>query len=192
MVPGCVVRGRTNPTHLLFPARLRRARKAAKLSCAGLSKRAGLGQYTVAAIEAGLRLPRLPAVEHIGDVLRVSPAALAFGVDVPWEPREGDELRSAGLSDRVKAIRKALGVSMETVGRRLATSASTIQHIERGGMPTLDTLEALAKALGVSPAWLAFGIGPMELPTRRRVRLGADASAISALGLGGVEQGSEP
>ena len=33
--------------------------------------------------------------------------------------------------------------------------------------------EALAKALRVSPAWLAFGIGPRELPPRRRAAMTA-------------------
>jgi hypothetical protein len=36
-------------------------------------------------------------------------------------------------------------------------------------MPTLATAEALAIALGVSPGWLAYGLGQMELPGRRRV-----------------------
>ncbi|MFO0656147.1 MAG: hypothetical protein U0787_13840 [Polyangia bacterium] len=35
-------------------------------------------------------------------------------------------------------------------------------------MPSIATVEALAVALGVSPAWLAYGLGPMELPSRRR------------------------
>lgn len=35
-------------------------------------------------------------------------------------------------------------------------------------MPSIATAEALAIALGVSPAWLAYGLGPMELPERRR------------------------
>jgi len=34
-------------------------------------------------------------------------------------------------------------------------------------MPNLATVESLARALDLSPAWLAFGIGPRELPQRR-------------------------
>lgn len=159
----------------MFPTRLRRARKDAGLSCAELSRRAGIGLYTVAAVEAGHRIPRLPAVERIGDALRVSPAALAFGVDVPWEARQGDGLRSAGLAERAKSTREAAGLSMWDVGRALASSASTVQAIERGGMPALDTLEALAKALQVSPAWLAFGEGPMETVRARKTQRSAES-----------------
>ena len=46
-------------------------------------------------------------------------------------------------------------------------------------MPTLATVEAFATALGVSPGWLAYGIGPMELPRRRAVRA-AQAQSISS------------
>jgi hypothetical protein len=51
--------------------------------------------------------------------------------------------------------------------------------VERGTLCTLDTLEALAKALGVSPAWLAFGLGPMEAPTRRRLGLQHQSATVA-------------
>lgn len=167
MVPKAVARGIPNPKHLNLPSNLRRARKAARLSCSELSRRAGIGTYTVAAIEAGHRIPRIPAVERLGDALHVSAAYLAYGLDVPWVPREGDAMRCAGLAQRAKSVREAAGMSLRDVGGRLATSASTVQAIERGGMPMIDTCESLAVALGVSPSWLAFGEGPMTLLPRR-------------------------
>lgn len=170
MIPLAVARGIPNPLHWKLPARLRRARKAAGLSCSELSRRAGIGVYTVAAIEAGHRTPRLPAVERLGDALHVSAAYLAYGLDVPWVPHDGDKMRCAGLAERAKAVREAAGMSLRDVGNRLGSSASTVQAIERGGMPMIDTLESLAAALGVSQAWLAFGEGPRELPKRRGSR----------------------
>lgn len=163
-----MARGIPNPLHWKFPQRLRRARKAAGLSCAALSRLAGIGTYTVAAIEAGHRIPRLPAVEKLGDALRLSPAFLAYGLDVPWEPRSGAALRCADLAARAQQVRRERGLSMGAVGRLLATSAATIQAIERGGMPALDTLEQIAVALDVSPAWLAFGQGHLLVPDGRR------------------------
>ena len=135
------------------------------MSCAELSRRAGIGGYVVASIESGHRIPRLPAVEKLGDALRLSPAYLAYGTEIPWEPREG-ELRSAGLAKRARAARDALGLTLRDVGGRMGTYASTVQAIERGTVPSLDTLEALAVALGVSPAWLAYGEGPREISRR--------------------------
>lgn len=167
-----MTRGVKNPSHLGFPARLRRARKAAGLSCAELSRRAGIGTYVVASIEAGHRIPRLPAVEKLGDALRLPPAFLAYGLEAPWAPRECDELRSAGLAERARAARDALGLSLRDVAQRMTgrevTAASTVHAIERGTTPTLDTLEALAVALGVSPSWLAYGTGEMAATKRRR------------------------
>lgn len=164
-----MTRGVPNPRHWTFPQRLRRARKAAGLSCAALSRLAGIGTYVVASIESGHRIPRLPAVEKLGDALHLSAAYLAYGLDIPWEPREDEELRSAGLSERARAARDALGFTLRDVAGRMGTYASTVQAIERGTVPSLDTLEALAVALQVAPAWLAYGQGPRE-PARRRTR----------------------
>jgi hypothetical protein len=44
-------------------------------------------------------------------------------------------------------------------------------------MPGIDTVEALAKALLVNPAWLAFGVGDMKLPTKLRKTEAAQSEA---------------
>ena len=45
---------------------------------------------------------------------------------------------------------------------------SAYAKIEAGGQTGVEVIEALAKALSVSPAWLAFNQGPRELPKRHR------------------------
>lgn len=116
-------------------------------------------------------------LERIADVLELSAGYLAFGQREVWVPAE--ELRCKGLSARLSAARAARGLSLREVDRRAGTTAGTIRAIEAGGQPTLDTLESLAGALVVSPAWLAFGLGPRDLPRRRRdvVRSGHVESA---------------
>jgi transcriptional regulator with XRE-family HTH domain len=43
-------------------------------------------------------------------------------------------------------------------------SSTAISHVEEGkGQPRTDTIEKLAIALKVSPAWLAFGQGERDL-----------------------------
>jgi len=162
MLPTRVVRGRKNPGYVTLPARLCRTRKAAGMSAAALSVQAGVSKRVASQIEAGLRVPRLPTIELLADALRVSPAHLAFGVDVPWEVREGGALRCAGLAWRAKQAREARGLSLREVGKRADLSEGAIRSVERGRMPTLDTLELVAKGLGVSPAWLAYGEGERE------------------------------
>lgn len=165
VIPTPVVRGRKNPTHWKFPQRLRKARKAAGLSGSALSLAAGVGRNSVNTMENGARLPRLPMLERLADALKLSPAFLAFGQVAAWEP-VADELRCAGLAARAKQARSALGLTVRDVDRRAGDADGTLRAVEAGTMPTLDTLEKLATALGVSPSWLAFGVGPME-PKKR-------------------------
>ena len=55
---------------------------------------------------------------------------------------------------------------MREVDRRAGNAEGVVRGIEAGGQPAIGTLEDLARALAVSPAWLAFGEGPRELPRR--------------------------
>lgn len=165
VLPTHVVRGRKNPLHLKLPERLRRARTKAALSASALSLEAGISQGGVAKLEAGTWVPRLPTVERLATALRISPAWLAFGLEPDWTP--GRYLGCSGLAQRVRQARAIRGFSIREVERRAETAEGSVRAIEGGTMPGLDTLEQIAKALAVSPAWLAYGEGPMEAPTRR-------------------------
>jgi transcriptional regulator with XRE-family HTH domain len=49
---------------------------------------------------------------------------------------------------------------MRALGLAAGLTGPAIEKIEKGkSVPRLDNVEALAKVLGVSPGWLAFGIG---------------------------------
>lgn len=173
-----LTRGRKNPTHWKLPERLRRERKRRKLSAAALSKAAGVGTNTVSQIEAGQRLPRLPVLERIADALKISAGYLAYGQQDEWEAVA--KLRCQGLPGRLIDARAALGLSLREMDRRAGTTAGTIRGLEAGGQPTLDTLESLAKALTVSPAWLAFGLGPIELNIKCSAPVSLAASIVEA------------
>lgn len=139
-----------------------------------LSIAAGLSRNTVSQLETEQRIPRLPVVEQLANALGVSPARLAFGIDVQSQHSDG-ELGCRHLAERTKRARLARGLTLREVGRRSASSAAAIRTTESGTMPSLDTVETLAKALRVSPAWLAYGEGPMEAPSRRRTTLAEPA-----------------
>jgi transcriptional regulator with XRE-family HTH domain len=161
-----VVRGRKNPLHKKLPERLRRVRRDAELSASALSLAAGISKGGAAKLEAGTWVPRLPTVERLALALRLSPAWLAFGMEAAWDLT--DYVGCSGLAVRVRDARTLRGFSIREVERRAKTAEGSIRAVEAGTMPSLDTLEQIAKALGVSPAWLAFGQGAMELPARRR------------------------
>jgi ribosome-binding protein aMBF1 (putative translation factor) len=94
----------------------------------------------------------------------VSAGWLAFGIEEAGETADG--LQCEGLAARAQEARTALGLAVKELARQSMTSPAEIRAVESGTMPLLDTLEKIAVGLGVSPAWLAFGIGPMHLPKR--------------------------
>jgi len=162
VLPTGVVRGRKNPLHLGFAERLRRARKAAGLSHAALARSAGLASRTTTAIlERGDSVPRVDTVERLASALSLSPSYLAFGIGAPTCLDQSAQ--SVGLPDRLLVARQMRRLSRLQLGQRSGTSHTLVRMTETGmTMPNLTKLEALATALAISPAWLAFGLEPME------------------------------
>jgi len=170
VLASAVVRGRKNPLFLGFASRLRRARKAEGLTRFGVTTMTtAKDRELVASLEAGHRIPRLDTVEKLAFALGVSPAFLAYGLDGAPDS-SCDTLRALGVAARLRMTRIDQGLSVLAVATAAGISHTAVGNIERGTVPGLDTTEALATALGVSPGWLAYGIGPMESPRRRAVR----------------------
>lgn len=185
MVPTGMVRGQANPLHVKLPLRLRKARQAAGLSGSALSAAAGLDRGMVSYLERGAGCPLVSSVEALADVLRVSPGWLAYGVEGLWEPAATP--RCGGLAGRLRQLRLELGLSLAEVGRRIVSSAAevgreikssaaAVRSLEGKNLPTIAKLEDVAEALGVSPAWLAYGVGSRD-PVRRGARRQAAAAA---------------
>lgn len=168
VLPSGVVRGRKNPQHFGFAQRLKTARRAAKLSHAALARQAGLASRTTTTLlESREHIPRVDTVERLADALGVSPCLLAFGVTQPTAPAVS--LRCSNLPERLREARTTQGLSLREVGRRAGSSGTQVRQIENGkAVPNLATVEELANALRLSPAWLAFGLGQMTPPNPRR------------------------
>lgn len=175
VLPSAVVRGRKNPLHFGLASRLRRTRRAAKLSFERLASAAGLASgITVFHVErtAG-HVPRLDTVERIAYALSLSPAFLAYGIEGEAGPL-AKGLRCEGVAQRLADTRAARGLTMRALARLAGLTDTAVRSTESGSsVPTVATLEAFAHALEVSPAWLAFGIGAREAPPRRRPRSAA-------------------
>ena len=164
-----MVRGRKNPLYMGLAARLKTARKTAALTRQSVTHRAKLSDVSaVLGMEQGQRIPRLDTVERVAYSLGLSPAFLAYGIEADTsEPTDG--LRCEGVDLRLRQTRIHRGLSVLALATAAGLSHTAVGNVERGTMPTLATAESLATALGVSPGWLAYGLGPMELPGRRRV-----------------------
>lgn len=179
MLPGTVVQGRKNPAHVGFPRRLKQARRHRELSSAALSLQAGLSLNAVYGLESGERIPRIDTIERLARALQMSPCKLAFGVEAPNGSGKG--LLCEGLPARLAEARAVRGLSRYSLGQLSGTSDTLVRLTETGAsMPNLAKLDALARALQISPCWLAFGLGPMEAPSRRRKRepSAADTGAL--------------
>lgn len=69
--------------------------------------------------------------------------------------------RGIAVGARLREARAATGLSQHALARTVGISQPSLSHAESGIIvPELDTLEALARALGVRAGWLAFGEEP--------------------------------
>lgn len=171
MLPRDVVRGRKNPLYMGLPARLKKARTAAGYDRKILTQMASLADGSVIlGLEQRQRIPRLDTVERLADALGLSPSFLAFGIATEVGERS-NVLRCEGVPGRLRSARIQKDMTMRALSEVAGLSHPTARSTESGAsMPTIATAEALANALGVSPGWLAYGLGPIQLPNRRAIR----------------------
>jgi len=102
-----------------------------------------------------------------------------------------DDLKRA-IGRRVRTARREVGVTQEDLAARTDRSTEAVSNIERGvSLPTLDTLERLAEALGV-PLSFFFDVSDeaasprraeIEIQVRLLLRQLSDHDAEVALGL---------
>jgi len=170
-----MVRGSPNPLYFGLPARLRRVRKQVGLRRSALGYKVGRDSEVTAKVEAGVRIPTVRTLARLASALGVAPGWLGYGLGEPQST--GVVATTDGMGIRVAAVRVERGLTKAALARLVSLSPSSFAKIENGGQTGVDVLESLAKALGVSPAWLAFGEGPREIPKKRRGRTDACESA---------------
>lgn len=126
-----------------------------------LSLAAGLAGTAVLRIESAGSVPSVEAVEKLAAVLRVSPCALTYGIDRPFD--EAAVGRTASLPERLRLAREERGLSQNALAQASGIARTTIGYLESGETtPSVATVELLAQALGVSVCWLAYGEGVHE------------------------------
>lgn len=121
-------------------------------------------------IELGHSVPQIDTVERLASVLLMSPSSLAYGIDQAAADgaADGKGLSSHHVGARLSETRTEAGISKNALGHAAQVSGQAIANIENGvSMPTVATVESLADALEVSPAWLAYGEGPQVIRRRR-------------------------
>lgn len=172
---GSVVRGQKNPLHHDLPIRLRKALKQSGLTRTALARLAGVSHPVVGSLETRQSLTTVSTIVRLALALGVSSSWLAYGLGE--QNGQGNAASCDGMDERLRLARKARGHTRTELARLAEVTPGTIAHIEGGGQAKVNTVESLAKALEVSPGWLAFGIGPEVLPSPRRGRPPAQSAA---------------
>ena len=165
-----MVRGRKNPLFLGIPYRLKKARRASGLKRLPLGEKAGLATATGRDIESGQRVPTIGTLARVAAAVGVHAGWLGYGLGEQYADEPTATASADGMGERLAALRTERGLTKAALARQVGLSPSTVADIEKGAQTGVDVLESLAKALDVSPAWLAFGEGPREIPKKRRVR----------------------
>ena len=99
-----------------------------------------------------------PFTSYVADEVSYLMLEAAVLPPAPVTPGHRNPLH-IGLPLRLRKARRASGLSTRAVGRGAGLTHGTISHIEGGAVSVgADTVEKLARVLGVSPCWLAFGI----------------------------------
>ena len=161
-----MVRGSPNPLHFGLPARLRKVRKQAGLTRTAVAQRAGCDPKAAVKIEAGERLPTVGTIARLASGLGLSPGWLAFGLGE--QHSEVPAVTTESMGARLQAVRIEQARTKADLARLVGVTPAVIANIEKGSQTGVEVLEAVAKVLDVSPAWLAYNEGPRELPKRRR------------------------
>lgn len=78
-------------------------------------------------------------------------------------------IRAGQIGGRLSEARQASGLTLRALAEAADVGYVTISDIEKDKyVPRTDTVEKLAYALGVSPSWLAYGMGPREEKSGRK------------------------
>lgn len=114
----------------------------------------------------------------------------------PSRPHDSDPPRGNGLAERIRALRRDLGLSQVHFAERIGVDQSNVSRWENGAIPEDGHLRRLAELAGASPADFRYGRGeeaaapaPAErsatVPVVGYVGTGHEVHAIDDHALGG-------
>lgn len=130
--------------------KIRMARQEKGLSLKDLSAKTGISFTYLSEIERGVLHPAVDTLGKIAAALEV-PLSMLLSHNENW------------IGRKLKEVREALGLTQGALAAQAGLSAAMIGQIEAGKVqPSLNTIEKIAKALGISPCYLLIARDQLE------------------------------
>lgn len=83
------------------------------------------------------------------------------------------------MNERIKEVRKALGLTLERFGERLGVGKSVLSQIENGKSAVTDQMfKSICREFNVNPEWLRNGTGDMYAPQTKNQEILAFANKV--------------
>lgn len=83
------------------------------------------------------------------------------------------------LKERIKEVRKTLGLTLEEFGNKIGVTKTTISRIENGvNSVTNQMLISICREFGVNEEWLRSGEGEMFVPLTRSEAIAEFAGSL--------------
>ncbi len=73
------------------------------------------------------------------------------------------------MKDRIRELRKLLGLNQTEFGRKIGLSQKPISEMEQGGNITERNFEAICREFSVNPKWLRDGVGEIFLEQKEAI-----------------------
>ena len=151
--------------------RIRLLRKTLGLTQAEFAKKINKTPGFISVAEAGKTHFSKPTIRLCEEVFGANPKWLRDGegeMFLKQKQKRGRKKREDnGFKDRVKELRKALGLTQAEFAKQIGKTAGFISAAEAGRTRfSQPTLEILQENLGVNPSWLQDGEGEMFLGKR--------------------------
>ena len=129
-----------------------------------MARKIAMTEAYISALEIGRIYPSEDAISRLSAAFGIRPEWLKTGEEPMFLPgRERPATDVDGIGERVKLIRRDMGLSQAEFGGRFGFSRGQIYSVEAGkSTASLDFLCKLAEEYGVNYDWLITGVGEMK------------------------------
>lgn len=145
--------------------RLLELRKTLGMSRKAFGECAGMSDSVIKNIEYGLTSPRMFLINMVCEKYSVRDEWVLEGTGEMFRDPAGDENAENGTSERIKNVRKTLGLTQEEFAAKIKVSRPNIGNIETGKIGITERIISdICETFKVNRTWLETGEGEQFVP----------------------------